>query len=149
MHSPMHTRHQHTPQCSGKFSQFLIENWSDTSWQEYQVRGHSSITSSKRWVGGLAKWWCLMTRWVGGSGLMMTWSKNIQGKKTFQVTDFFSGKMNQNYYVACSFFFNKNKPCLILALFIKERKKILIGGWVWGNDDVIIKVGIGNDDVWW
>ena len=40
-----------------------------------------------------------------------------------QVTDFFSGKMNQNYYVACSFFFNRNKPCLILALFIKERKK--------------------------
>ena len=96
------------------------------------------------------KWWCLMTRWVVGSGLMMTWSKNIQEKKNFS-SDwfFFSGKMNQNYYVACSFFFNKNKPCLILALFIKERKKILIGGWVWGNDDVIIKVGIGNDDVWW
>ena len=32
-------------------------------------------------------------------------------------------------------------------LFIKERKKILIGGWVGGNDDVIIKVGIGYDDV--
>ena len=32
-------------------------------------------------------------------------------------------------------------------LFIKERKKILIGGRVGGNDDVIIKVGIGNDDV--
>ena len=62
------------------------------------------------------------------------------------MTDFFSGKMNQNYYVACSFFFNKNKPCLILALFIRE-KKILIGGWVGGNDDVIIKVGIGYDDV--
>ena len=44
-------------------------------------------------------------------------------------------------------FFNKNKPCLILALFIKERKKLLIGGLVGGNDDVIIKVGIGNDDV--
>ena len=64
-----------------------------------------------------------------------------------QVTDFFSGKMNQNYYVACSFFFNRNKPCLILALFIKERKKNQVGGWVGGNDDVIIKVGIGNDDV--
>ena len=46
------------------------------------------------------------------------------------------------------FFFNKNKPCLFLALFIKERgKNISIGGWVLGNDDVIIKVGIGNDDV--
>ena len=64
------------------------------------------------------------------------------------MTDFFSGKMNQNYYAAGSFFFNKNKPCLILALFIKERgKNISIGGWVLGNDDVIIKVGIGNDDV--
>ena len=27
------------------------------------------------------------------------------------------------------------------------EKKILIGGWVGGNDDVIIKVGIGYDDV--
>ena len=48
----------------------------------------------------------------------------------FNSSDFFSGKMNQNYYAACRFFFNKNKPCLILALFIKERKKILIGGGV-------------------
>ena len=31
-------------------------------------RDHSSITSSKRWVGGVAKWWCLMTSWVGGGG---------------------------------------------------------------------------------
>ena len=27
-----------------------------------------------------------------------------------QVTDFFSGKMNQNYYVACSFFSIKTSP---------------------------------------
>ena len=27
---------------------------------------------------GMAKWWCLMTRWVGGAGYMMMWSKKYK-----------------------------------------------------------------------
>ena len=30
------------------------------------IRDHSSITSANRWVGGVAKCWCLLTRWGSG-----------------------------------------------------------------------------------
>ena len=45
------------------------------------LRDHSSITSSMRWVGGVSKWWCLMTRWVG---LAKCWrDQKIYKKKLF------------------------------------------------------------------
>ena len=119
----------------------------------------------KEEVGGVAKWWCLMTKWVGGGGYMLMWSKNIQGKNfvwaekkvgiflknpffmqcpssvskltwnlfilsrislisLIQVTDLFFWK-NEPELVCSISFSNKNKPCLILALFIEERKKNL------------------------
>ena len=63
---------------------------------------HSSNTSAKRWVG-VAKCWCLLTRWVGGGGQILTWAKNnIQGKKLF---------------FACA----EKKLKWTLALFIKEQ----------------------------
>ena len=40
-----------------------------------------------------------------------------------QVTDFFSGKMNQNYHVACSFFSIKTSPVYCWPYLLKREKK--------------------------
>ena len=71
--------------------------------------------------------------------------KIISEEKKLQVTDFCLEKLTR-ISIVCSFF-NKNKPCLILALFIKEQKNYtLVGGyeemltsclrWVLRNADI-------------
>ena len=76
---------------------------------------------------------------------MLTQAKKIQGKKlclfaqkkgwNFLKKTFF---LREHFYehffsvepeLVCSFVFNKNKPCLILALFFKGKKSIN-SGWV-------------------
>ena len=51
----------------------MLDNWVKF---QFSIRDHSSITSAKRWVGGVAKCWCFLMRWVGGGGQMLTWAKN-------------------------------------------------------------------------
>ena len=62
------------------------------------------------------------------------------------ITDFYSNDWFKKKIIIkiCNVvFFNKNKPRLILALFIKVQKtSTYIGGWLWGNDDVMFKVGM-------
>ena len=82
------------------------------------IRDHSIITSAKRWVGGVAKYCCLQTRWAGGDGKMLTSTKKIRNKNI-------RGK-NLKWFI----FFWKNQSESVYSMFVVfSIKSSLV--WFW------------------
>ena len=91
------------------------------TWGNYSLRDHTSITSQRGGWLGVANWWHLLTRWVGG-----LWKKYPTRKVFFAYIGFFF-----RLFSCFSFFMSifSNLALFIWIFFV------YLGGWVWGNAD--------------